>query len=271
MDPTIDAVISNAGNVPAFYDSLAPDYDEMTGFAGRFVREKPFFRFLVETYGIDSALDAGCGTGFHSLLLAQLGVRVTAVDVAEEMLIRLHQHARAMSLDIATVRADIGSIAGGVEGPFDAVFSMGNTLAHFPGEKELGLALRSASTLLRPGGLFFAQVVNFERILVSRQRVQSVRESGSRTFVRFYDFDGAPERIGFNILRLERTGPALAGGGGEITPSLISVQLLALTAHRLTAMLNESGFTGVRLFGSIAMDTFVPATSPDLVVLASRP
>jgi ubiquinone/menaquinone biosynthesis C-methylase UbiE len=68
--------------VAKFYDALAPDYDTMTGFQKRFVHEKPFFRLLVEKYKIRTVLDAGCGTGFHSLLLAQLGVQVTAIDVS---------------------------------------------------------------------------------------------------------------------------------------------------------------------------------------------
>ena len=85
-----------SSGIPAFYDRLAPDYDEMTGFGKRFVHEKPFFRPLVENLNIATALDAGCGTGFHSLLLAQLGVRVTAVDVSGGMLARLELHGREM-------------------------------------------------------------------------------------------------------------------------------------------------------------------------------
>ncbi|MEK6756297.1 MAG: hypothetical protein AABZ02_09115, partial [Bacteroidota bacterium] len=54
-------------DVAEFYDALAPDYDTMTGFEKRFVQERPFFRVLIERFGIKSALDAGCGSGFHSM------------------------------------------------------------------------------------------------------------------------------------------------------------------------------------------------------------
>jgi len=64
-------------SIAKFYDLLAPDYDGMTGFADRFARETPAFQTLVRRYGIRQALDAGCGTGFHSILLSQLGVTVT--------------------------------------------------------------------------------------------------------------------------------------------------------------------------------------------------
>jgi ubiquinone/menaquinone biosynthesis C-methylase UbiE len=50
-----------------FYDELAANYDEMTGFDQRFPHECPFFRILIERSHVTSALDAGCGTGFHSI------------------------------------------------------------------------------------------------------------------------------------------------------------------------------------------------------------
>lgn len=50
-----------------------------------------------------SVLDCGAGTGFLSLVAARLGHRVTALDVSEEMLIRLRRKAEAEGLRIRTV------------------------------------------------------------------------------------------------------------------------------------------------------------------------
>jgi ubiquinone/menaquinone biosynthesis C-methylase UbiE len=69
-----------------FYDSFADEYDEMTGLESRFSKEEPIFQSLLKKYHIEKALDAGCGTGFHSILLAQLGLQVTATDISEHML-----------------------------------------------------------------------------------------------------------------------------------------------------------------------------------------
>jgi hypothetical protein len=63
------AINKNMCNFPEkFYDELDADYDEMTGFERRFSHERPFFRMLIERYNVSTALDAGCGTGFQSLL-----------------------------------------------------------------------------------------------------------------------------------------------------------------------------------------------------------
>ena len=251
-----------SSGIPAFYDRLAPDYDEMTGFGKRFVHEKPFFRPLVENLNIATALDAGCGTGFHSLLLAQLGVRVTAVDVSGGMLDRLELHGREMGLDIRRVRSDFQGLKELAPGPFDAVFCMGNTLPHLLSEADIRMALTNFSAILRPGGTLLFQILNYDRILATRERVQGARESNGVTFVRFYDFDDTRGLVHFNILRLEKKEDRLTTG-------LITVPLLPVTSARIVSILEECGYRQIGTFGSIAMDPFNPSLSKDLVIIAA--
>lgn len=251
---TLDAVVE-------FYDHLAPEYDLMTGFEQRFVTERPFFRLLVERYGIRRALDAGCGTGFHSLLLAQLGVEITAVDVSQKMLETASRHAKELGLSIKTLCAPFGSLTRYLNETYDAVFCLGNTLAHLAGEEQMTRALSDFHSLLEPGGVVVLQVVNLERILASGKRVQSVRERENRIFVRFYDFD--TETIGFNVLVLERVE-------NKLDHRLYSVKLHAIRREELERALQASGFSEPTLYGTIALDEFVAHSSPDLVALARK-
>jgi glycine/sarcosine N-methyltransferase len=264
MDPMTENETARSPDIPAFYDSLAPDYDDMTGFGKRFVHEKPFFRLLVENHRIATALDAGCGTGFHSLLLAQLGVRVTAVDVSGEMLDRLERHGREMDLPVSRLRSDFQSLREFAPGPFDAVFCMGNTLPHLLNEADIRIALANFAAILIPGGMLFLQMLNYNRILATRDRIQSAKESNGVTFVRFYDFDDNRGLVLFNILRIEKKEENLKTG-------LITVPLLPVTSERILTMLEECGYRQIRTFGSIAMDPFNPALSKDLVIIATPP
>lgn len=63
-------------------------------------------------------LDAGAGTGSLSILAAELGFRVTALDVSEGMLTRAREKAEARGL---TLSFEVGSAMAPPAGPFDAV------------------------------------------------------------------------------------------------------------------------------------------------------
>src|ERR671935_2957749 len=63
-------------------------------------------------------LDVGAGTGTMSLLAAQLGYRVTALDLSPGMLARAREKADAEGLEVETV---VGAAHELPEGPFDAV------------------------------------------------------------------------------------------------------------------------------------------------------
>lgn len=252
QDPTAD--------VAAFYDGLASAYDLMTVPGKRFVQERPFFRMLVERHAIQTAIDAGCGTGFHSLLLAQLGVRVTAVDVSPEMLARVSGAARAAKLDIAVLRSSLLELPAKTATPVDAVVCMGNTLAHLLTRAALEETLRGFASILRPGGMLFLQVLNYDSILSRRERIQNVREEQGVTFVRFYDF--GEELLRFNILRLERKGEL-------ILPQLSSIDLRPVLRDELDGLLASAGFVDRRTYGDISMQPF-EASSRDLLVLAAR-
>ena len=247
--------------VSEFYDSLAEDFDAMTGFENRFVQERPFFRLLTHRFGITTAVDAGSGTGFHSLLLSQLGVKVTAVDASRKMIEVLRRHALERHLDIPSVVSDFEELPGKLHGEFDAVFVMGNTLAHLLSEEEVVTALEAFRKILRPGGLLLLQNLNYDRILASREKIQSIREHGGTTFVRYYEYEAA--LIQFHILKIQREP-------GSIQHELNTVALRPIPKDEIVALLARLGFREIKVHGGIALDEFRADSSRDLVVLALK-
>ena len=248
--------------VESFYDLLAPDYDAMTGVDPLRNADRPFYRTLVEETHIRTAVDAGCGTGSHALLLASLGVHVTAVDISEEMLVRTSAHARDAGLEIRTLRSDFAHLRDQVDAPVDAVFCVGNALANVSSSKELIDSLAGFFRVLRPGGMVFIQVVNFDRILQDRNRVQSVKEAGNQIFVRFYDF--VSDIIVFNILRLTRTAEGMRH-------DLRSLPMLPMTEMTTANALAAAGFARVEACGSVRFEPHMVSSSRDLVMRAYRP
>lgn len=246
-------------DVIEFYEAVAPFYDDMTGFEKRFVVERPFFRMIVERYGIASAVDAGCGTGFHSLLLSQLGVLVLGVDASRVMVETANAHAKKLDIRSTFIEGEFQSLAQRLEGKYDAVFCLGNSLSHLLHDDEIIASLANFSSLLKPGGHLFIQLLNFDRILAKKERVQFVKDVGTTTFVRFYDYE--QQNIRFNILKLEKNGD-------KIADSLISVPLRPLRRTELETMLRRVGFADITCFGSISLEEYVPETSKDLFIIA---
>jgi 2-polyprenyl-3-methyl-5-hydroxy-6-metoxy-1,4-benzoquinol methylase len=247
--------------IAEFYDSLSADYDVMTEFPKRFVRERPFFHMLVDKHRIRTALDAGSGTGFHSLLLAQLGVDVTAVDVSPKMIGVVRKHAKTMGLKVKTRRTGFGEMAEKLRGPFDAVFCLGNSLAHAASLEELRSWLVAFSSVLRSGGMLILQVLNYEPILSERRSIPKKRTVGGKTFVRFHTYDAG--RIVFNLVTSDEKESGNAQGRRALS-------LLPVLGSDLIPALTSAGFGDIRSFGGISLGAFLPKSSADLVILARR-
>lgn len=261
MARTTDERSSGDGEISAFYDALAEEYHAMTLPEQRLARELPLFRTIVERYGVRTAVDAGSGTGFHTLLLARLGVDVTAVDISPAMMRRLAENAMSLGLAVHTAQGSLRDLPSLFPGTADALFCMGNTLPHLLSEEELAETLRGFARVIRSDGLLLLQLLNYDRIMRRRERIQHVREEGNLTFIRFYDYEDP--LIRFNLVRLERTP-------GGIRHRLAAVPLMPIRSTGLREALGRAGYGNVELFGDIALGGFEPDTSVDLVVLARR-
>lgn len=110
-------------------------------------------------------LDAGAGTGSLSLLAAELGYRVTALDVSPGMLGRAEEKAATRGLEIRFV---VGSAMEPPPGPFDAVIER-HLLWTMP---EPVAALRAWRGVAAPGG----RLVLFEGVWGSRDPLTRARD-----------------------------------------------------------------------------------------------
>ena len=129
-------------SVEEHYENLlARHYSWMRGDYDSMVRECLAF---FEEAGVaprsgGKALDLGCGPGFQSIALAELGFAVLSVDTSGVLLEELRS--RAGGRDILAVPGDIrdpGVYA--AEGPFEVAVCIGDTLTHLatPREGERG-------------------------------------------------------------------------------------------------------------------------------------
>jgi len=103
-------------------------------------------------------IDLGCGTGRVAIPLAQLGYRVTAVDLSEEMLRVAGEKAAAAGVRLDRIRANVVELDGLRDGPFDTALCMFATLGMVAGAEARRRVVANAYRVLRPGGVFVLHV-----------------------------------------------------------------------------------------------------------------
>jgi hypothetical protein len=104
--------------------------------------------------GAGMAADLGAGFGMHAIPLARRGFSVVAID-SNELLLR-ELAARAGSLPIRVVNADLLDFRLHVKTGMDVITCMGDTLTHLPSHASVATLLREAASSLTRGGVFAA-------------------------------------------------------------------------------------------------------------------
>jgi SAM-dependent methyltransferase len=107
-----------------------------------------FLRLLGDLRGRE-VLDAGCGEGYNSRLLARAGARMTGVDISERMIALAVEEERRAPLGIRYVCTPYTRLAMFSPASFDAVVSF-MALMDGPGFDR---AMVEAFRVLRPGGM----------------------------------------------------------------------------------------------------------------------
>jgi tellurite methyltransferase len=105
----------------------------------------------LKSRGARTALDLGCGVGRHSLILAEAGLSVVAVDSSATGLEVLRETAAAKSLTLELRQADADSLPF-QDSSFDFVLCW--DVIYHGDLGDVGCRLAEIWRVLRPGGLF---------------------------------------------------------------------------------------------------------------------
>jgi SAM-dependent methyltransferase len=122
-------------------------------------------------------VDVGCGTGRHSLALAEAGFEVTGIDASAEMIAVARERAPSVEFVVGDL------FAWRPAAPFDGALCRG-VLNDLIEDEDRQVAIDALAALLRPGGLLVLGVREIERTRVRFKREPVITRSAEGVFFR---------------------------------------------------------------------------------------
>ena len=201
-------------------------------------------------------LDLGCGPGRHSIPLARLGAKVTAVDRSPFLLEKAKSRAESEKLEIEWVQEDMRSFVR--PDAFDLAINLFTSFGYFGDQEDLTV-LRNVFRSLAPGGFFIIDLMGKE--IVARGFAPSAvekRPDGS-VWVQTREIidDWYRIRSHWFLIRDQK-----------VTETSFDTALYS--GRELADLLKKAGFDNVKLFGSL-QGTPYDLTAQRLVAVAQKP
>lgn len=193
-----------------FWNMRAQNYDEVIGPAYAAAYDKTVSNTLKYLKPEDRVLEFACGTGIVTLPVAQKVSHVRAIDISDEMVLRLQKKVAEQQIpNLEVSRTDLFDPC--LEpGSFDAVLAF-NVLCYVENFEEV---MARISQLLKPGGLFLSATDCLAQTY-SKVAVQKFWRSrrGKMPYVAFFTNRKLEQKIkaaGFTVLERENLFPAPA-------------------------------------------------------------
>ncbi len=220
------------------YENLLADhYEWMFGapFEAKIAEQKAILNeFAGKEVAGGLAVDLGCGSGFQSFALSELGYQVLAIDSSEKLL--RHLSARAGARKILTKHADLRTLDSLLApASVDLAVCMGDTLTHLPDRSDVSDLFRSVARVLKPGG---ALVITYRDLasaeLTGLDRFIPVRSDDHRVMTCFLEYETAETVVIHDLINVR-------DDDGKWTLHKSSYRKLRLPAEWVVAELTASG------------------------------
>jgi len=245
-------------NLLEYYDEIFPIDQERVSFMEELARRtRPA---NVDKNYRTQVLDVGCATGTFALTLMRRGMDVTGIDLNSTMIqsaCRRNPEPRTNARFFLMDMMEVGKTF--AHGRFDLILCLGNTIVHLDGPDQILAFLRQARDLLRPGGAFVFQTVNYAKVMSEDiMRLPTIETSRAR-------FEREYRRRDDGKLSFEAT--LFASNGQPVFRDRIA--LYPATPAELTELVKEAGLKRLDLFEDFAGDT-LKGSSLGVVGVASR-
>jgi glycine/sarcosine N-methyltransferase len=191
-------------------------------------------------------LDIGCATGELANNLADKGAKVIGIDLNEDLLNQAKSNKMQAGLqfqigDMLELENDFQ------QNQFDSVLCFGNTLVHLQSIDLIEKMLKGVKSILKPGGQFLMQILNYDYILNEKVSELPLIETENIRFIRNYKFNVNSALIRFQTdLYLRKEDQIVSN----------ETSLFAIRGSELLDILEICGFKNVELYSNFKQSPF---------------
>ena len=221
------------------YHALAASYDRLTNDVD-YAAVVDFYRQILEREKLTprTAVDLACGTGSVGLLLAQMGMEVTAVDMSEEMLCEASQKAQEQDLPVTFACQKLQKLW--LPRGVDLAVCALDSLDYITDPEDCRTAIHRVYKALNPGGCFIFDVNTPEKLRAMDGQV-FLDEDEDVYCVWRGEFDEQTNICSYGMDLFQRVGKTWQRSFEEHRE-------YAYSREQLTTYLKEAGFTHIEVY-----------------------
>ena len=262
---------------------IARYYDLMVNWKKRFAEEFPVLLSLFKKEKVKTVLDVGVWTGEYTVGLAKKGVKILGLD-NHNIMINVSEGKRRklpkkIKKNVSFLLTDYTSFSKEIKDKFDAAICMGNSLPYIPAQLPI-LFDQISKSLREKNGVIILQILNFEKILKSKNRLISFiiqkedHAEKEHLFVEFFD-EPKGKTIIHNVVIFD------SDGENWIYKGTTSIPVYDIRKEDVAKVLKRFGFKKIWIGGNVGeyqgeygkltfKEPFNPLKSDFLNILAVR-
>lgn len=241
----------------SFYNNASLFYDEMIDFEKNLYLRKEALKKIFPSK--EMAIDLGSGTGLDSIALTLAGHKVLAVEPSVKMIEKAKLNAENYKAELNFLESAIHNIPTNYNEKFNVAVSLGNTFANVEGS-VIYTTIQRIYELLSWGGSCLIHILNYSLLIERQERIVSIKQNDTKTFVRFYDFFNG--QINFNILQYLNVNPK--------EHSLITTKIFGYKYDLLAKVFDSVGFVELKYWENLNQEPFNSESSKDLYIYAKK-